>query len=259
LDVRKVVGSQLSQPFDVVITPRQANFGFFRNVYFAWILNRSGRLAIFESGPNTVNGWGYDDVIGIASFEFNNPKTLQPDYINLDGGVWILHEGPIDMETEEPGDLTEGAVTNLAIQSGISGQLPLNLTSLTIPQYRDMYIGIAKSIGEEVLSGIPVDIAFDNMRNVAGTPNYFTTWSAGQPLPANGKNLVRPIPGGAINTNEPTYMFLAVPNSTSQGGVVDVLNIAASGLGRADTNAYQEGTQSVPAEDCNVLVDYFRQ
>jgi hypothetical protein len=38
-----------------------------------------------------------------------------------------------------------------------------------------------------------------------------------------------------------------------------VLNIAATGLGRADTNAYQEGIQSVPAADCNVLVDYFRQ
>ncbi|HJO27407.1 MAG TPA: hypothetical protein QF730_09200 [Planctomycetota bacterium] len=259
LDVRKVVSSQLSQPFDVVITPRQANFGFFRNVYFGWIINRTGHIAIFESGPNTVNGWGYDDVIGIASFDFRNPKTLQPDHINLDGGVWVLHEGPIDMVTEEPGDYGEGAVTNLAIQSGIAGQLPLNLTSLTIPQYRDMYIGISKSIGEEVISGIPVDMAFDSMRNLAGTPNYFTTWSAGQPLPANGKNLVRPVPGGAINTNEPTYMFLAVPTSTNQGGVVDVLNIAATGLGRADTNAYQEGIQSVPAADCNVLVDYFRQ
>ena len=80
-----------------------------------------------------------------------------------------------------------------------------------------------------------------------------------QPLPANGKNIVRPFAGTAINTNEPTYLFLAVPNSTSQGGVVDVLNIASTGLTREDTNAYQSGTQSIPADSCNVLVDYFRQ
>jgi hypothetical protein len=261
LEVRKVVLSQLAQPFDVVITPRQVNFGFFRNVYFGWILNRSGRVAIFESGPNTVNGWGYDDIIGVAAFQFLNPKTLQPDHINLDGGVWVVHEGPFDALTEivSPGQESDGALSKLVIESATTGMLPLNTVSLLTPQFRDMYIGLTISVGQEVLSGIPVDIAFDNMRNVAGTANYFTTWSAGQPLPANGKNLVRPVPGGAINTNEPTYLFLAVPNSTSQGGVVDVLNIASTGLTREDTNVYQSGTQSIPADACNVLVDYFRQ
>jgi hypothetical protein len=175
--------------------------------------------------------------------------------------VWVVHEGPFDALTEivSPGQESDGALSKLVIESATSGMLPLNTVSLLTPQFRDMYIGLTISVGQEVLSGIPVDIAFDNMRNVAGTANYFTTWSAGQPLPANGKNLVRPVPGGAVNTNEPTYLFLAVPNSTSQGGVVDVLNIASTGLTREDTNAYQSGTQSIPADSCNVLVDYFRQ
>jgi hypothetical protein len=51
-NVRKTVQSHLNLPFDVVITQRQAGFGFLRNVYFAWILNRNGDLTIFESGPN---------------------------------------------------------------------------------------------------------------------------------------------------------------------------------------------------------------
>jgi hypothetical protein len=47
-------------------------------VYFAWILNRSGKLALFESGPGGVNGWGYDDVIGVAPMTFDQPLTSRP-------------------------------------------------------------------------------------------------------------------------------------------------------------------------------------
>ncbi len=57
LAVRKTVSSQLNHPFDIAIQQRNLNFGFFRNVYNAFILNRGGDLAIFESGPNGVNGW----------------------------------------------------------------------------------------------------------------------------------------------------------------------------------------------------------
>ena len=51
LEVRKEVRSQLSRPFEVCITPRQIpGYGFARNVYFAYILNRTGSIALFESG-----------------------------------------------------------------------------------------------------------------------------------------------------------------------------------------------------------------
>ena len=46
---------QLNEPFEVCVFPRQA--AAFLNVYFEDILNRSGTVAIFESGPNGVNGW----------------------------------------------------------------------------------------------------------------------------------------------------------------------------------------------------------
>ena len=51
LEVRKVVSSQLNLPFDVAITPRQLCWGYQRNVYFAYILNRNGQVAVFERGP----------------------------------------------------------------------------------------------------------------------------------------------------------------------------------------------------------------
>src|SRR5690606_16190720 len=149
LEVRKTVGAFLDRPFEVAITPRQINFGFQRNVYFAYVLNRSGRVAVFESGPNAVNGWGYDNFGGTPTETFLNPKTIQPDHTDLRSAFWILHQGPIDPATGQPGPATEGAVSKCVIESGITGQLPLNFTALLIPQLRDMAIVVQFSIGEE--------------------------------------------------------------------------------------------------------------
>lgn len=260
LQVRKTVSSQLSQPFDVAITPRQQGFGFNRSVYFAYIVNRNGRVAIFESGPNTVNGWGYDDVIGIATQTFRNPKTIQPDQADLRSAVWIAHEGPIDTTTNEPGAFGVGAVSKLAIVSGLTGALPLNVQSLFVPQFRDMFLGVVVSSGPPSLSGVPVDIAFDNQRSLSALPNvtnFFSATLAGQPI--NGKQMIRILPSGAIVKNStPRYMFVAVPNPTAGSGVVDVLNLDA-GLARTDTNRFQSGTQSIPAPNVSVVMDYFRQ
>jgi DNA-binding beta-propeller fold protein YncE len=257
--VRKTVKSNLSHPFEVTITPRQFGFGFQRGVYFAYILNRNGDVALFESGPNTVNGWGYDDVIGTSGFEFRNPKTIQADLINLNSSVWIVHEGPIDIQTGDPGELGVGAVSNLAVVSAIVGQLPLNFTSLTIPQYRDMHLEVKTSIGIEDLSGVPVDIAFDDQRNLGGEPNVHNIFSAGAPAPQNGKNVIRPIIGGYRNACTPQYAFIAVPNSAAAGGLIDVLDIGATGGRRIDTNPFQAGTQSIPASNATVLAHYYRQ
>src|SRR5262249_17675990 len=49
LAVRKTL-TGLVRPFAVAITPRQDRFGLQRNVYFAYILQRDGRVAVFESG-----------------------------------------------------------------------------------------------------------------------------------------------------------------------------------------------------------------
>jgi hypothetical protein len=257
--VRKVVRSQLSQPFDIAITPRQAAWGFFRNVYFGYVLNRNGRVAIFESGPNTVNGWGYDDIIGVVQAQFLAPKAIQPDHVDLRSAVWIAHEGPIDPATGNPGQLGDPAVSKLVIQSGTVGQLPLNFNSLLIPQFRDMFFGVQVSIGPSQLSGIPVDIAFDNLRNWTGLPNVITPFSVGAALPINGKQLVRfTTPTGYHPTNTPRYMFLAVPNATNGTGVVDVVRVD-QGFVRSDTNPFVTGIQSIPAENCQIVADYFRQ
>ncbi len=260
LNVRKTLISGLDRPFEVAITPRQVSFGLSRNVYFGYILGRNGKVSVFESGPNAVNGWGYDDIVGAMSMTFNNPKTIQPDHIDVRSAVWVVHEGPLDQGTQQlSGSPTEGALTNVVAASGTFGQIILSSTSLLIPQLRDISYSVKVSIGEERLTGVPVDIAFDNMTNLAGIVNWVTPFSAGTPVPLNGKGLVRGSGVGLTNpVNRPRFAFAAVPNPGLGEGGVDVILLDGAFL-RFDTNVFQEGVQSVVAPNTNILMDYFRQ
>jgi YVTN family beta-propeller protein len=260
LEVRKEVRSQLSRPFEVCITPRQVPlYGFQRNVYFAYILNRTGSVALFESGPNGLNGWGFDDVVGVVPFNFQNPKTIQFDPLNIDASVYIVHEAPINIANGQPGNAGEGAISRLRFSAAIAGQIPLQIIGIQIPTLRDITFGVPVSIGSSRLSGIPIDIAFDNQRNVGGLQAPASTFSAGSQLPSNGKHVMRPVPGGYINTNEPQFLFAAVPNPLGGSGVVDVFELGAAGLPRVDTDPYTTGIQSVAVTNVTVLADYFRQ
>lgn len=258
LNLRKTVIAGLNGPFEVAITPRQTAFGLARNVYFAYILGRNGRIAVFESGPNAVNGWGYDDIVGTMPMSFNNPKTIQVDQIDLRSAVWVVHEGPLDQNTQQlAGSPTEGALTNVVAETGTPGQIILSTSSLLFPQLRDIHYSVQVSIGEERLRGVPVDIAFDNQTNLGGIVNWVTPFSAGSPVPVNGKSIVRQA-GGAQSTNIPRLAFAAVPNPLLGEGGVDVILLDSAFL-RFDTNAYEDGVQSIVAPNTNIMMDYFRQ
>ena len=260
LTVRKTVQNQLHLPFEVAITPRQLGFGFQRGVYFAYILNGDGSVAVFESGPDGINGWGYDDVIGQVPFQFHQPKMVQPDVQNLNSAVWIVHEDPIDPMTGDPTGQLGGALSNLVLTSATTGIIPLDPGFFSNPSLRDMQWSVRASIGEgpEGLSGIPVDIAFDNQRNMTALTNYSTQFSAGFPLSINGKSVVKPSGGAVVPIAAPQFIFVAVPNSTEGPGAVDVLELA-SGYRRFDTNAFQPGTQSIPVPNASGLMDFIRQ
>jgi DNA-binding beta-propeller fold protein YncE len=260
LNVRKTVKSHLNLPFDVAITQRQWQFGYLRNVYFGWILNRNGDLTMFESGPNGVNGWGYDDTIGVAPMNFKKPKRIMVDYYNLGGGVWIAHEDPLD-SNGNPTGVKGGAISNAFIYSTNFGQLPLTggTFGFTNPQFRDMTIKVQVSIGPNQLTGIPFDFAFDDMVNLGGVQNVAPTQAAGTPALLNGKSYVRAGPGGLpVGAKSPRFLLAAVPASSEGPGVVDVINVQSGNL-RFDTDPYLPGTQSIPVPGVSAVVDYWRQ
>ncbi len=264
-EVRKTISNALFKPFDVAITQRQLGFGWLRNVWFGWILNRNGDLSIYESGPNGINGWGYDDVIGTASFHLDEPQRIIADPRILRGGVWIAHQNPLNPDGTPSGQ-TGGALTSASIESAVSGILYLTSTSLLNPQFRQMSITVQGSFGSDVLTGVPTDMAMDDLQNASNLVNIQPPQGAGVPLIVNGKSMVRGQVVNGVNTGitlpckAPEYLFVAVPNSTEGPGVVDVVKFSAGGIiARFDTDPYQPGSQSIPIEDVRLLCDYWRQ
>jgi len=255
LDVRKTLRNQISRPIEVALTPRQQAIGFLRNVYFGYILNQNGTVAFFESGPDGVNGFGFDDVIGSLPFRFDRPKTLQVDPTNLNSGVCIVHENPLDLQGNPTGE-GGGALSMVGISGGTIGTIPLDPGPFSPPQIRQLEFGVFASIGEgDGLSGIPVDVAFDDMRNLSALTNFNTQFSPGNALSFNGKNLVKNLGGGALAANAPAFLFAAVPNP----GVVDVLDMSGGAFDPVDANPFQPLRQSIIAPNASVLMDYFRQ
>ncbi|NOT29547.1 MAG: beta-propeller fold lactonase family protein [Planctomycetes bacterium] len=255
LEVRKVLRNQIARPVDVALTPRQGAFGFLRGVYFGYILNQNGNVAFFESGPDGVNGFGFDDVIGSLPFRFERPKTIQTDPTNLNSGVWIVHENPLD-ELGIPTGLGGGALSTVGISAGFVGTIPLDPGPFSNPNIRQLEFKVFASLGQnDGLSGIPVDIAFDNMRNLSALTNFNSVFSPGTPISYNGKSLIKALGAFPIGASAPQYLFAAVPNE----GVVEVFNMAGGSFRRVDTDPFEPGIQGIPAPNAAVLMDYFRQ
>jgi hypothetical protein len=82
--VIKSVAGFLNDPLDVVLTERYATTGWASNLYFGYILNRNGTIAVYESGPDGVNGIGFNDIIGIVpNFTVRRPRRMIPDPYTL--------------------------------------------------------------------------------------------------------------------------------------------------------------------------------
>jgi hypothetical protein len=256
-NVRKTVQSNLNSPFDVVISQRQVNFGFNRQVYYGWVLNRNGDLTLFESGPSGVNGWGYDNTIGVAPFKFVNPKTISLNWDYLGGSVWVVHENPLG-PTGAPTGVIGGAVTRVDVDAASFGPLPLTGFQFFVnPNFRDLSLVVRTSIGPSQLTGVPIDIAFDELNNIGSVSNLFSVYSVGSPILINGKSYVKPNGGTPVQAVYPDYMFVAVPNSSEGPGVIDVIQLT-SGNTRFDTDGYLPGTQSIPCPGARYLSTYFR-
>ena len=258
---RKRISNQLRNPIEVAITGRQVGYARQRGVYFAYILNADGTIAVFESGPDGVAGIGFDDTIGTLPFQFNNPKTIQPDASSLFSQIWVVHEGQLGPGDGTPTGNVGGAVTLVRISAGAMGAQSLATGGFGNANARDLQWEVAVSIGSDQLSGIPVDIAFDNMVSRSATANFRSPFSSRTSVRANGKAIVRQVPGlfnALASASDYEYIFLAVPNSNQgSGGAIDV--IQRSGNARVDTDLFVPGVQSIPASGVTLLADFFRQ
>lgn len=248
--VRRTVGGFLNGPIDIIATERYLASGNGSACYYAYILNSNGTIAIFESGPDGVNGIGFNDIIGsVTNVSFPRARAMILDQSVAAGGVFIGH-------TDDAG---LGQVSRLNLTSTPTGVLPLNPSSggfILPPTYRQKEWTVTQRFGglspttpvQDQLSGNSVvDLCTDDLQNLGGllgqgnayAPSYNQT-----PYQHSGKHVVKAVPGGVAASTTPRLMFIAL----SDTGNVDVVEMQTG---------TRVATLAVPG--VRVVANYWRQ
>lgn len=247
--VRRSLGGFLNGPIDVIVTERYLGSGNQSGLYFAYILNSNGSIAVYESGPDGVNGIGFNDLIGtITNVTFPRARSMIYDATAATnfGGVYVGH-------VDESG---AGMVSRLTMVSSPIGVLPIQQYSggfFFPPTYRTREWAVTQRYGgftpgtpvRDQLSGNSViDMCTDNMVNLGGLRGQLSVFaplgSFETPYIHSGKH-VRKIGTPAYF---PRLMFVAL----SDTGRVDVFEMATS---------TRIATLSIPG--VRVVADYWRQ
>jgi hypothetical protein len=248
--VRRSVSGFLNAPIDIVVTERYQTTGNNSGVYYAYMLNANGTIAVYESGPDGVNGIGFNDGIGtIPNANFTRARTMAYDFSSSNSSILVGH---VDQQGL-------GQVSRLTLTSSPNGQLPLNPSSggfVQPPTYRTKEWTVLQRFGglnattpvRDLLSGNSViDLATDDLRNQGGAlgqTTLFNGTAANTPYFHSGKHALKVVGGGAIKASAPRLLFIAL----SDVGKVDVMEILT---GR------KVATISVPG--VRVVSSYWRQ
>ncbi len=225
--VRKTVTGFLSSPIDVALTPRYQTTGFASGIYFGYILNENGNIAIYESGPDGVNGIGFNDVVGIVpNANFRRPRAVKLDYTSSNSGVYIAH-------VDESG---LGQLSRLELFASPVGPIPISPNSggfILPPTFRQKEWQVtqrfggsnATTPGKDLLSGnAPVDFTTDEMFNRGSGFGQVTPFNSTIPLPPwthSSKDAIKVIGGGAVLPFNPKLFFIALGDT----GKLDIFEV----------------------------------
>jgi len=245
--VRRTLGGFLNAPIDVVATERYTATGNVSGVYNAYVLNSNGSVAIYESGPDGVNGIGFNDIIGsVTNVSFPRAKSMILDPLAQQGGVMIGH-------TDDSG---LGQVSRLTLTSSPPGPLPLNPASsgfILPPTFRQKQWSVVQRIGgtpspgsfvDPFTGNSIIDLCTDDMINNGGLQGqgsiYVPTGSA-TPFIHSGKHTIK---AGPVFALTPRLLFVAL-----------------SDVGNVDVFELQTGTrvQTISAPGVRVVANYWRQ
>ncbi|MEM7205310.1 MAG: hypothetical protein AAF628_33955 [Planctomycetota bacterium] len=254
--VQKVVSGFLNAPFDVAVTPRYEFTGNLGAVYYAYILNQDGTVAVYESGPTGVNGLGFDDVIGVVpEVTFARARRIVLDSTSQRSAVFVAH---VD-------DSGLGQVSRLELTSSPSGQVSTNQNTggfIVPPTFRQKEWTVVQRFGgvdattpvRDLFSGnAPVDVGMDEVRNLGASNDQVTQFNQNVPLPALGHSAK-----GAIKTNVSTFVFSGafVPPFRPS-----YLFVALADVGQVDVFDIGSGKKvtSIDAPGVQVIGTYWRQ
>jgi len=248
--VKRTVAGFLNGPIEVIITERYQLTGNASGVYYAYILNADGSVAIYESGPDGVNGIGFQDIIAsVTNVAFPRAKAMIYDNNQNNGGVLIGH-------IDESG---LGQISRLGLTSTPIGALPLNPVIggfILPPTFRQKEWTVVQRIGgtpgpgsfvDQVSGNSIIDLCHDDLFNFGGAVGQgspFNISASTTPYFHSGKHTVKNIAGVPVQGVSPRLLFVAL----SDVGNVDVFEI--------DTGT-RLATISVPG--VRVVSNYWRQ
>ncbi|MCA8975979.1 MAG: hypothetical protein KDC98_14750, partial [Planctomycetes bacterium] len=215
--VRRTVGGFLNRPIALIVTERYQGSGNGSGLYYAYILNDNGTVAIYESGPDGVNGIGFNDMIGtVTNVAFPRAKSMIYDHVAQFGGVMIGH---VD-------DSGLGQVSRLWLTSTPGGPLPLNPSIggfILPPTYRQKEwtvtqkfggSGAPGSLGDYLSGDSIIDMCTDNLLNFGAAFGQATAFNLAYlrtPYFHSGKHTVKSFPGGAVGFScIPKFLFVAL-------------------------------------------------
>ncbi len=248
--VKRTVAGFLNAPIDVVVTERYTASGNLSGVFLGYVLNSDGSVAIYESGPDGVNGIGFQDIIAaVTNVSFPRAKAMLYDHNQQNGGVLIGH-------IDESG---LGQVSRLGLTSTPIGQLPTSPSSggfILPPTFRQKEWTVVQRIGgtpapgsfvDQISGNSIIDLCHDDLSNFGGFSGQvspFFSSAATTPYFHSGKHVLKNGAGGLLQAVVPKLLFIAL----SDVGNVDVFEI--------DTGT-RLATISVPG--VSVVTSYWRQ
>lgn len=236
LEVRKIIPG-VSQPRLIAVTNRDNTYGFLTGLYYAVVLAQDGTATIFESGPDGIQGIGFDTFIGIPALQgqsgFDSPAAIQPDPNSFFHGAYIAHRKN-----------GAGTISNLHLKDAPVGQRNLSLNGFVPdPNFRAKEFAIKREFTNILSSSSVVDIALDNLNNYGGVSFATSIYGSNKFIRHSSKSLVRTALG-LLTVSEPQFLFVANSN-----GMVDVISLRTGTL----------YVPSIAVPGVRVMCDYWRQ
>ena len=234
LEVRKIIPG-VDQPRLIAVTDRDTTHGFQTGLYYAYVVSLTGKVTIFESGPDGIQGIGFDDFIGIPALEgrsgFDAASAIQPDPNSFFHGVFIAYRNS-----------GEGAVANLVLHDAPQGPVSLsNNAFLPDPNFRSKEWRVSQDYIGMFSSSSITDLAVDDLTNQGGLLTITSVFGSNKVINHSSKSMVRP---GPLPASSPQFLFAA-----NASGRLDVINLQSA----------IQTIQPIVVPGAQVLCHYWRQ